>query len=504
MGTFATLFYKAEAEMPDEKMEEFRARIEKLFQMGGMMEMEQVQLCGKEALTIKKASMHDYGMDFYYNYFEDDCWENAGFCSESGNVWSDKIGWREFHQAVVAAYVLESLYIDGPAVVMVNGDLVTARAYIGWINYLFQTEYPQKNNDPWALFEALHDHTNMDLERCDWSEFIQDLYGVIGYFEITAVLKGTAALEKEYDKLAGYESRDEKDGSLNFFDFAKRLKIAVNKFYRENAEDETRQLSLIVEMLRSYYEQDGMALDISKKYEDKDLEAICFFAALTDAPAYVFQVLSEVYDVDFWELWERVKDVAKRKGILYEPEIPQETISVSTMDFFGVTADDLILFWDDDKNVQFSRELKIWFKDLKSRFDILMESGYVVENPLYWVLDLMEYADENYYQIYCFSDFFKETMEHLNDRRFWTLWKIYDEMLHDPVMEEAGSVVFVPEGPEYEHIGLHYYGTPPRRRLKTNWNMIKREERNNKARVTFRRYMALLENRKLRKEIFGF
>ena len=49
----------------------------------------------------------------------------------------------------------------------------------------------------------------------------------------------------------------------------------------------------------------------------------------------MIQVVSEVYDADFWELWERVKDVAKRKRILYQLEIPQETISVSTVDFLG-------------------------------------------------------------------------------------------------------------------------------------------------------------------------
>lgn len=79
-----------------------------------------------------------------------------------------------------------------------------------------------------------------------------------------------------------------------------------------------------------------MWIDVSKKYEDENLEAICFFAALTDAPAYVFQVVSEVYEVDFWELWERVKDVAKRKEMLYQMEIPQEIISISTMNFFKV------------------------------------------------------------------------------------------------------------------------------------------------------------------------
>ncbi len=116
----------------------------------------------------------------------------------------------------------------------------------------------------------------------------------------------------------------------------------------------------------------------------------------------------------------------------------------------------------------------------------------------------MEYADENYYRVYTFSDFFQETMENLSDRRFWALWKMYDEMLHDPEMEKAGSVIFVPEGPEYENVGLHYYGTQPRRRLKRNWDIMKKDEKNNKAKVTFRRYMALVENRKLRKEVFGF
>ncbi len=320
MGTFAALFHKAGAGIPDEKKEEFKERIEKLFQMGGMMEMEPVQLCGKEAVIIKKASMHDYGMDFYYNYFEDDCWENAGVSLKTGNVWSEKIGWREFHWVVVAAYVLESLYIDGPAAVIVNGDVVTAQAYIGWINYLFQTQYPQKNNDPWKLFEAMHDQMDMDLERVDWGDFVQDLYGLIGYYEINAVLTGTEALEKEFDKPTGNESKNEKGDKLNFFDFARRLKVAVNQFHKENGEEEG-QLSLIVEMLRSYYEQEGMSVDVSKKYEDKRLEAICLFAALTDTPAYVFQVISEVYEVDFWELWERVKDVAKRKRILYQMEI---------------------------------------------------------------------------------------------------------------------------------------------------------------------------------------
>ncbi|MDE7211027.1 MAG: hypothetical protein K2O03_06235, partial [Lachnospiraceae bacterium] len=488
---------KKGAVIPEEKREEFRSRAEKLFQAGGMMELEQVQLCGREVRTLKKAAMHSYGMNFYYNYFEDDCWENAGFSLEDYEVWSGKIGWQEFHSVVVAAYVLECHYLSGAAIPMVNGELVTSNQYTAWINYLFQEHYQQKNRDPWPLFEALHDQIDMDLSEHDWVRFVQDAYGLIGYYEIQAVLSGTDIADKEFDIEKNHKETGGEEGKLNFFDFIRGLKSSIREYHEESKQSEKEQLTCIMELLHSFYEQDNMSSDISKKYGNPSLERMCIFTALADAPAYAVKVAAETYGVEFWELWEQVKDVAKRWRLLYGEMESKETISCSTMDFFGIPSDDMILFWGEDDNIQFSSELKGWFTDLRIRFEKLLELEHTVDSPLEWILDLMEYADENYYRVYTFSGFFKETIEHLKDKRFLALWKIYDEMLHNPEMEEAGSVVFVPEGPEYEHVGLHYFGTPPRRRLKSNWDMMGKEKRNNKARVIFRRYMALLENRKL-------
>lgn len=386
---------------------------------------------------------------------------------------------------------------------MVDGDFVISQIYTGWINSLFQKQFSKKNNDPWVLFETLHDQGSTAPDRYDWNELITDLYGLIGYYDIKAVTEGTAAVEKEFDVLIGHDEQDEEDDRMNYFDFVRKLKTAIKKFHEESELSEEEQLSSMIEMLRSYYEQDSMSIAVSKKYGDKHLETICFFAALADAPPYVFQVISETYDVDFWELWEQARDVARRKRLLYDQEIQQNTISVPTKDFLRVRSDDLLLFGEGDTDIPFSQKLKDWFSDLKDRFETIMKSGYAVDNPLYWILDLMQYADENYYRVYTFSDFFQDSIEHLQDRRFLALWKIYDDMLHDPVMEEAGNVIFVPEGPEYEHAGLSYFGTPPRRRLKTYWDVMKKEDRDNEARITFRRYMALLGNRKLRNEVFG-
>ena len=102
-----------------------RTILEELVQAGGMMELKRKQLCGEDIVTMKKASMHDYGMNFYYNYFEDAGWENAGYDPETGSVWSNKIGGQQFSDTVIAAYVLESLYMDGTAAVLPTGRLQT-------------------------------------------------------------------------------------------------------------------------------------------------------------------------------------------------------------------------------------------------------------------------------------------------------------------------------------------------------------------------------------------
>ncbi len=78
-------------------------------------------------------------------------------------------------------------------------------------------------------------------------------------------------------------------------------------------------------------------------------------------------------------------------------------------------------------------------------------------------------------------------------------------MLHDPEMQEAGKVIFVPDGPEHEREGLHYISRrEPRRRLMREWCITEKDKRENTARVTLRRYMALVANVDLRKKVFGF
>ena len=218
MGTFAMLFEHGDKGIPDEKTDEFISKIEAVYQNGGMMDTQFFQLYGKNIVTIHKAEMKPNGMDFYYNYFEDAQWENAGFNKKSNHVWSNKIGWSHFHRAVVAAYVLEEQYTDNIAVTMVDGDPVTSWGYIAWLNYLFDEHRHIKNFDTWKLFETFYYlddpyHSWNDWNK--WNDFRSTRYAFISACEIYSIIYGVdnalehfKNIEKEYPAKQAFDAME--------------------------------------------------------------------------------------------------------------------------------------------------------------------------------------------------------------------------------------------------------------------------------------------------------
>ena len=502
MGTFAEIMRFADedarmAEIPESKTAEFQERIEKLFQAGGMMEANPVQLCGKKVTTIQKVKMHEDGINFYYNYFEDSRWENAGYNKKNNCVWSGKIGWGVFNTVVIAGYVLEELYSDGITAVLENGELVSSGAIVGWINYLFDERYHIKNFDPWRLFEAIHYSEEEKEEHYYWNGFGNKRCGLIGSCEIYAVLHETdSALEK-------FAERVDKD-DIEYFSIEcmKELKNTIELYKKNHMPDEEIPLKNLMEGIQHYYENGRE--EQKDENQEKSLKRVIDALNIADAPAFAVKAIAELYKKDFWDLWGGIKKIVKRKRPdLYGNE-GYCVVPIPTEKMLGQSPDDMLYYWEEDSNLNFSEDLKAWIHTLKKEFDSYTETETVMERPLEYILEQMEYAEENYFRVYTFADFFEESLEHLGDKRYMALWRIYNKMLHDPEMEEAGSVIFVPNGPEHEREGLHYWGEQPKRRLRYNWDITEKDKRNNKARITLKRYMALTANKALRKRVFGF
>ena len=235
-----------------------------------------------------------------------------------------------------------------------------------------------------------------------------------------------------------------------------------------------------------------------------ELKKIYIGLKISDAPAFMIKAISEIYEKNFWELWKSVDDIAGRKlEELYGNE-NYYILPISTQEFLWQSPDDMIPYWEKEGDFEFSDSLWGWFGELKKRYNEIITMNLSIDNHLKYVLDLMEEAENNYFRIYTFTEFFEETIENLGNKKYLALWKMYEEILRDPQIRKAGDVIFALDDPGYKKQRLHDWGSSPKRRLCCSWDVMDLEKQKNMARVTLKRYMALVANKKLRSQVLGF
>lgn len=155
MGTFINTY--GTPSIPKDKLPEFRARTLAIAEQGGMMTLSHITMFGRHLTLLKPVEAGKYAcIDFYYNYFEEECWENAGFSSETQCLYSNKIGRRIFNRVMRALYILQELYSEAPCFPHIDGQLFDATDELGWLNYLFKANFannrvPALNRDTFHL-----------------------------------------------------------------------------------------------------------------------------------------------------------------------------------------------------------------------------------------------------------------------------------------------------------------------------------------------------------------
>ena len=157
MGSFVYMIARDDADIIEEKRPEYEERLEQVFNAAGMMEQEHLTLFGKEIRALRPVRIRNGYTTFFYNYFEDDVWENAGYSDKNGGVYSEKVGWRNFARAVEAAYMLQMVYMQEPAFVIYNCELVPPWRYLQWFKNLFGITYQLLEKDLMKLIEMLHE-----------------------------------------------------------------------------------------------------------------------------------------------------------------------------------------------------------------------------------------------------------------------------------------------------------------------------------------------------------
>mgnify|MGYP001184799670 CR=1 FL=1 len=453
MGTF--LGYFGDITIPEDKQEEFTQRVLTILDQGGMMELEEVCIFGKQVWLMKPLQIQpgEEQVLFQYNYFENDFWETAGYRPETCSFFTGKVGCRQFDRVCSAVYVLYEFYSDTFGIANQNGLIYSARAIIGWLNHLFQEHYNNgRVSNPWRIYQLLpKDCSQDDLLALVPHDASMDVIGMLIYLFVTR--NRHAADWKQLLKELCCKS-----DAISIVDC-----ITVSENFLKNLRTPTEEDKLqVLEQLTSVLKKK------TQKPSAQVPQTYFFFARLASLlPVEVTaKLMADAFSLDFQSLLEELQPYAQDVRSIWnfgdcqpaEPVPPMETAL-----FLGCSDDDRAWWWKPDGDVHFSEDMIAWLSQCRKELDTLARQ-YPLPHGV---------------------DFLKQLMETLSDIQqrhgyvFAFQKMFYNFMIHTESPMVQAAVLFL---------------------------RLLSEQDGNEADITtrLRRYLAVLGNLPLRKAVFGF
>lgn len=506
MGTFGG--YTGSINISDKKKKEFTKNLLKLLNYGGMMQLDKVCMYGKEILLIKPVELDGKGeTEFHFNYFEDNVWESVGYGSENVSFYSGKIGGREFCDVVTAVHVLHELYDEDIGYAEINGDMVEASPYVGWINHVLGTNFSLKNRFRlWELFEKyclvrMEYGYDDPADSYDIMDTVpRSLYRGLGGTEladICYITKGTESLRKEEIVPGSYP------------ELIYRCKELLKQYFDKRKEAEENPGKNIRELAVCSRNQ-------RERMREGDIGAIAQMSL--KLPAYMLvYLMAEIQNENFWLIWKDLRERAYQDAVL--PQYASDELikerkaaaerpigTLTTAKFlrqdgglvfwntpeelkgqpnYYISDDDRMFWWNGSKEVVLSEKMDKWLQKLSQRHkkivEELEEEKQDQERFLRDFIGILEQIDSFYKRVFCFQSMFYEFLQNSVDRRYIAAVRLLEELAEEN--KEAGKII------EY---------------IKNWWDTASRNVTHNAGRLAMKRYLSVMANKKLREMYFGF
>ena len=500
MGTFAG--YTGAMMIPEHLKEEFCVRMLKILSYGGMMDTEIVKIYQNEVDLLIPVEINTKGKTvFFYNYFEDDSWETAGFDTESCRLRTNKVGYYEFNRIICAAYTLYELYDEHSGLVKINGTIVNSSPFVGWFNHLFGTKYSVENRRKlWDNAETyVYDGDYVwSFEFCNLMNMIPgkklEIAGGTEFTDLCYITKGTESLDNRTLAPGSYPS--------DVYACKKSIVTFLGKTRKDsNAE---RLYSLVC-----------LKRDKRERIDDKSIKRVAEWSLVLPARVLVY-LTTQITGERFWERWKKLRaDVyhdektktyvgqrLERKRLSeWQKPIPKvKTIDIlregSSMAFWStpdelekelkycVSDDDRLFWWDGSDEVVISQKMEKWLIELAERYSNIVKSiqdANSSDDFLKDFIQLLVEINEKYERIYPFQSMFYEFIGNAYRKEFRAAIILLRELTEENW--EDGKAI----------------------KLRNSyWELTSRKLTFNPGRRNIKRYMSILANQKLRRKYFGF
>ena len=432
MGTFLDCVGKPH--IPEYQQEEFQQRMLRLFREGGMMCGERVEMFGKKnSLLYFPEPDEDGFLRFCYNYYENDCWEDAGI--HDGSIFSNKVGWQHFCRVMAAAYVLEERSSDTPCFADLRDADIPHWFMLGWLKYLFGEELPLENPSLWDTYVFLKNAGRYDQYGDSWDDIlernIRSIWDRMDMLAVKTVEHGTEEVLRELEaEEAENGSEREEDGSLPLGVCYAGFLAYVKKVPEQLTGTEDEQLQLIMKYLAEP-DKDTLIARVQDEHEPGSLRDLPLMEAYFPRQIVV-KTLAEIYHRDFWELWEQAKEGWACHFYQKLVEGEQEPIQpIPTDVYLHLTPDKKLFCLLPEEMENLSSETRAWLEELNIRFNEALHALKPWSDGLSFQRSMVETLSavrSRNARIWAFRDMFYEFLANWDQPAYQAMWKLFEEM----------------------------------------------------------------------------
>lgn len=497
MGTFVMCRMDDSLHVPEELRERYLSQMETLFRQSGMMTCHETAMYGFKLRTMdlqsNEMTLLDGSTSMYYTYHYHDqrSYARVGIDLQSLKVFSDKIDGDLFEHIVPAAYVLHALYATGmyaytpdvypkstPAATVwiagwIYGWLYPAELAVGWLNSILGEQFCNLHCDMWRQFEVSRQERLLRWDNLgEWIDMKSPYYSGQSCME-TMMVCGKLSVNPEVTR-----PQPPSDGQIQFLYIIGLIYQQIQEYRDSSTLPEDEQIDLLTRMWNEFFYTRKVDMDIPGG-DDRHLHRMREVASICNQPVLIIKAVAEIYNRDFWELWEPVSE-AGNSGRVLEDIRPVENIT--TAEFLDINPDELIYLWTAEHPITFSKELEQWFRSRRRQYNRLLHENWSYERPIYRIYKVLHDAEQNYGEILAFQSCLEESIDHIDDRRYLTLWRMFERMIYSRRMLDSMDGIRVEGGFNNKH--NQWRDHPTRRQL--------------------RHYLALIANKELRRTVFGF
>ena len=355
---------------------------------------------------------------FDYSYFEGAQYEKITVNCRTGDIHSGYTGFKQFGAAVRALAVLAKSYSNS---FFCNDNWVGSKE-MRWLSYVLD----MPNTLPchttiWDDYEDYMQHIENNA-KISAMEFFDSYVGDAADFDdINTITFVNDFINEDYVEKCVNDQEPTDRASYGYWvrSMARFLWLAK----RDSAKSEKELLSHYIKLLHNVSK---IRAEIAAGVSVSPVKEL--FA--TVAPPITVKLISIIYGLDFWKVWEDNKDkIGVTSSIFYinsaiDNRTEDQNVNfdpITTEEFFGVQPEDRLYWWKEDGDVVIDSETRKWLEQMAEQHKVHVDTMSEEFSAVEWHERLVCFLGKYNATVKMFDVLYHEFLNsfHLKEYRAW-------------------------------------------------------------------------------------